>query len=412
MMRVLCVGTIVLLFIVMALTLVAAGLANDAHERLIQRLESTGLLTQTRSSLTAGWLQSQSSGELLFASKICGSCGSLQYQGDVLQGLGAWLNGKLNLLHLSYQLELPDFPLQPDLPSVLLQAQRTLGPLSTRVALPGSAHDFAGALHRYHIRHAGLHGVLNEQALQLQDNEVLVSRGQQSWLKLRGFKLKLLAEDGLRIEASSERCVIPAWHWQGDDVVMRYQHASNDGLLDLTFEMDLMAGQLVEQARHGPSQAKVSLSRLDWSNTRAFVGALYAKIAAAPSQGELAGGLMRVYADYGPDFFASLPRMRVQTSALPLSTGFADINIDLAVRPGMQELPLEWSEWQQALQGEVDIVAPRGHLKLWWQGSGRIISLILGLPQDYASLLSEGWVQVQPDGRDRLKLTMSQTSTP
>ena len=387
------------------------------HSLLMAQIAASGLAHETSSDFQAGWLSAHSRGRLQFADSFCKGCEVLDYNGSIHHGLGALLHGDVALASAEYALIWPQLPIEPALPPLQLSAQQRLSDgfqpaLRAELALPASAHTYDSGVHQWRIAHGGLAGHIRPDALQLLSPSIGLERDASSWLELQQLSLEAAAADRLRVNADVATADIPAWHWQGQDVALRYTQYGITRNLNFDLVADVARGQIGDSPGHQASQAALHVERLNLSATRAFITELPRLMSRQVSGAARMMGLLSLYSMHGPGFFAEHPQARLQIRDLPLPRGLADVDIDLAVTEQTRRPPMHPMEWRRALQGRIDITAPPQRLAGWWDMAALMMNYITGLPRDYRDLKRQGWVSRQPDGRDRLVIILDPDNGP
>lgn len=381
-----------------------ASQTASVHARLMRQIAASGLAQDQDVRFEPAWLHARSHGRLRLNESLCRNCPALAYQGTIHQGLGAWLMGDFALLSADYRLDLPQPALQPPLPQLGVHAEQGVtGPLRAALSLAASRHAWLGATHHYAFEHSGVSGWIQGPQLNLNLSALAVSRDNSPWFQFQGMEVQAAATQGFGLGMGAANFAIPAWDWEARDVRLEYQQQRARDQLDMQLTLNAPSSDSGGNNQRPPTDAQLRIQRLDIPATRAFARELPALLAPDTSAAARMLGLFSLYSLHGPGFFAARPALQFDSTSLPLASGFADTSIALAVTPaGAGRPPLHPLEWRRALQGQIDIQAPRAQLQRWWTWAGALVGAVTGLPRSYEALLEQGWARAQADGRDRL----------
>lgn len=401
-MKALLISTAVAIALLLLGTALIASQTPRAHEALMAQLAASGLVREQDGSVHPGWLRSRSSGRLRLTSALCQGCDQLAYEGTVHQGLGAWLRGQLSPLQLDYRLRLPQLPVEPALPPLALSARAGLSGLQAQLKLPASSHAHQTQAHAWQLSQDGFAGALTPGRLQLQLGALQLQRDEAAFLNLQQLDLQAAADEQVHLSLQGQALDVPPWSWQAEQPSVRYRQRRDGQRLDLELELAIPGGQVAGHGPHPPLGGTLDIRQLDLPATRAFAERLPALLSPQTPAAARMFGLLSLYSVHGPAFFAAAPRLDLQARELPLTGGPGEIDLQLAVTPGLRRPPMHPQEWRQALNGRIDVTAPPEHLAAWWDVAADLVSTVTGLPRSYAGLREQGWVRALPDGRDRL----------
>jgi hypothetical protein len=403
-----------LVLLVLAGTSMVATQTPAVHAALMQQIARSGLAQDQDVEFENGWLSAHSQGRIQLAASLCASCQALDYQGTIHHGLGAWLVGDLALASAHYQISMPELPIEPALPPLNIRAQQRLDRvLMAHIMMPASAHRYrSGPAHSFLMAQGGIGGSLKPDQLNLELPALSLSRDEFLWFTASSVSMQAAAEQSLRITGEAQILQIPEWDWIGQHLQLSYKQAHIKDDLSFDLNLNLAKGRIGQQAEHPPAQAALQVENLNLVATQAFMQELPRLMADSTPAAARMLGLFSLYSVHGPDFFSSEPALALHMEALPLTQGSAEVQIQIRVTPGTRRPPMHPLEWRRALQGRVDIRAPRWQLKVWWQNVSAFITPITGLPRSYAELLNRGWATTEADGRDRLYFELDPLSGP
>ena len=382
-------------------TALVAVKSPAVHTALMQRIAASGLAAEQQGEFRPGLLRAHSAGRIGLHDSLCGQCAPLHYEGTVHHGLGAWLAGDFAPASAEYALR---WSANDDAsPALRLRADLNWqGALAADLSMPAwtwTAADFR-------FRQDGLEGQLVPGQLRLQSPGWLLLRADSPWLRIEQPRLEAAAADDVQALLRAVHVEVAAWQWRGQDLELSYRQDELARRLGFEASLAVAAGGYAGRAGHGPVAAELNIARLDLESTQAFARELPGLLAQGTSRAMRMLGLMSLYSLHGPAFFSSAPQLQLHIPAMPLPDGEARIAIDLRVREGVRRPPMHPLEWQQALSGSVELVAPREVLQGWWQNIAGVATLVTGLPRDYRRLIQGGWVRARDDGRDRLVMVL------
>lgn len=386
-----------------------ASQSPGMHAGLMQQLGNSGLIRPIDHTFESGWLTASSHGAMLLSEDLCAGCGALEYVGTVNHGMGAWLKGKAAWASLDYRIHLPELPLQPALPKLELEAWQAFAGLQAALRLAASSHMIQGPVRRYQLEQDGLQGRLEPTRLRLQSPGWRLARNQSPFIDLEGLRIQAHSRDTLDVTADIQRLHLPAWQWSAYQTRARYQQAADGQQVDLELELAWPVSELNDESSEQATRSELRVTRLHLPASQAFARELPRLLSPKTSPAGRMLGLLSLYSVHGPAFFGAGPALRLVSEQLPLTDGPMDIDIQLAVKPGLRRPPMHPREWQQALSGHVDIRAPREQLQALWNQVGSPLSYITGLPSRYSELQRQGWVGVEADGRERLYFQLHAT---